>query len=138
MKKKQRTVNLERSVADLTGRAEELSREAADLRRENGWLKEIIVMRGRTLQRSSVPGDPYFLPPPGIQEQRQAVASTSAVATRSTSSGDKDNAGSESESEEEDKVGEGSSEANTSRSPSNTRRSTSKRSKGKGKSKESF
>ncbi|KAJ7139752.1 hypothetical protein C8R44DRAFT_605859 [Mycena epipterygia] len=39
IKKKQRTLDLERSVSDLTGRAEELEREASDLRRENGWLK---------------------------------------------------------------------------------------------------
>jgi hypothetical protein len=45
IKKKQRALNLERSVSDLTNRAEELEKEAADLRRENGWLKEIIVMR---------------------------------------------------------------------------------------------
>ncbi|KAL1738640.1 hypothetical protein HDZ31DRAFT_16016, partial [Schizophyllum fasciatum] len=42
IKKKQKTLNLERSVADLTGRAEELEKEAADLRRENGWLREIV------------------------------------------------------------------------------------------------
>ncbi|KZT23816.1 hypothetical protein NEOLEDRAFT_1038799, partial [Neolentinus lepideus HHB14362 ss-1] len=42
IKKKQKVLNLERSVADLAGRAEELEREAAELRRENGWLKEII------------------------------------------------------------------------------------------------
>ncbi|KAH7883804.1 hypothetical protein F5I97DRAFT_1895761 [Phlebopus sp. FC_14] len=47
IKKKQKTLNLERTVADLTGRTEELEREAADLRRENGWLKEIILLKGR-------------------------------------------------------------------------------------------
>lgn len=30
----------------MTGRAEELEREAADLRRENGWLKEIVMLKG--------------------------------------------------------------------------------------------
>ena len=45
-KKKLKTINLERSVSDLTGRAEELEREVADLRRENGWLKEIIMLKG--------------------------------------------------------------------------------------------
>jgi hypothetical protein len=39
IKKKQKTLALERTVSDLTGRAEDLEREAADLRRENGWLK---------------------------------------------------------------------------------------------------
>ncbi|EAU93186.2 hypothetical protein CC1G_13211 [Coprinopsis cinerea okayama7 len=46
IKKKQKTINLERSVSDLTGRAEELEREVADLRRENGWLKEIVMLKG--------------------------------------------------------------------------------------------
>lgn len=46
IKKKQRTVNLERSVSDLSGRAEELEKEVSDLRRENGWLKEIVMLKG--------------------------------------------------------------------------------------------
>ncbi|KIJ68640.1 hypothetical protein HYDPIDRAFT_106870 [Hydnomerulius pinastri MD-312] len=49
IKKKQKTLNLERTVSDLTGRTEELEREAADLRRENGWLKEIVLLKGRSL-----------------------------------------------------------------------------------------
>ena len=46
VKKKHRTIALERAVSDLTGRAEELEREVGELRRENGWLKEIIVLKG--------------------------------------------------------------------------------------------
>ncbi|SJL05855.1 uncharacterized protein ARMOST_09191 [Armillaria ostoyae] len=49
IKKKQKTLNLERSVSDLAGRAEELEKEAADLRRENGWLKEIVMLKGSRL-----------------------------------------------------------------------------------------
>ncbi|KAJ7293195.1 hypothetical protein C8J57DRAFT_18852 [Mycena rebaudengoi] len=49
IKKKQRTLALERSVSDLTGRAEDLEREASDLRRENGWLKEIVMLKGGRL-----------------------------------------------------------------------------------------
>ncbi len=45
IKKKQRTINLERSVSELTGRADELEKEVADLRRENGWLKEIVMLK---------------------------------------------------------------------------------------------
>jgi hypothetical protein len=45
IKRKQKTFNLERSVSDLTGRAEELEREATDLKRENKWLKEIVIMK---------------------------------------------------------------------------------------------
>jgi len=33
-------------VSDLSGRAEELEKEVADLRRENGWLKEIVMLKG--------------------------------------------------------------------------------------------
>jgi hypothetical protein len=34
---------------DLTGRSEELEREASDLRRENSWLKEIVLLKGGRL-----------------------------------------------------------------------------------------
>ncbi|KIK98493.1 hypothetical protein PAXRUDRAFT_823784 [Paxillus rubicundulus Ve08.2h10] len=53
IKKKQKTLNLERTVSDLTGRAEELEREATELRRENGWLKEIVLLKGRKLALGS-------------------------------------------------------------------------------------
>lgn len=33
----------------MAGRAEDLEREAADLRRENGWLKEIVMLKGSRL-----------------------------------------------------------------------------------------
>ncbi|KAF8168244.1 hypothetical protein B0H34DRAFT_792875 [Crassisporium funariophilum] len=46
IKKKHKTINLERSVSDLRGRAEELEREVSDLRKENGWLKEIVMLKG--------------------------------------------------------------------------------------------
>lgn len=36
-------------MSDLTGRAEELEREATELRRENGWLKEIVMLKGGRL-----------------------------------------------------------------------------------------
>ncbi|EIW86410.1 hypothetical protein CONPUDRAFT_78771 [Coniophora puteana RWD-64-598 SS2] len=58
IKKKQWTLNLERTVADLAGRAEELEREAADLRKENSWLKEIVLLRGKALNATStIEGD---------------------------------------------------------------------------------
>ncbi|TCD68838.1 hypothetical protein EIP91_009705 [Steccherinum ochraceum] len=47
VKKKQWTLNLERSITDLSGRVEELEREAAELRRENGWLKEIVMLKSK-------------------------------------------------------------------------------------------
>ncbi|KAI0344128.1 hypothetical protein BDW22DRAFT_1302483, partial [Trametopsis cervina] len=49
VKKKQWTLNLERSITDLSGRVEELEREAAELRRENGWLKEIVMLKSKRI-----------------------------------------------------------------------------------------
>jgi len=54
---------LERSITDLSGRVEELEREAAELRRENGWLKEIVMLKSKRFGASapdldlSTPGD---------------------------------------------------------------------------------
>ncbi|KAG6817619.1 hypothetical protein H0H87_006247 [Tephrocybe sp. NHM501043] len=56
IKKKQRTTNLERTVSDLTGRAEDLEREASDLRRENGWLKEIVMLKGSRIAGANLAG----------------------------------------------------------------------------------
>lgn len=53
IKKKLKSLNLERTVGDLTGRTEELEREANDLRRENAWLKEIVLLKGRNLAASN-------------------------------------------------------------------------------------
>ncbi|EKM60764.1 uncharacterized protein PHACADRAFT_203917 [Phanerochaete carnosa HHB-10118-sp] len=47
IKKKQWTLNLERSITELSGRVEELEREASELRRENGWLKEIVMLKSK-------------------------------------------------------------------------------------------
>ncbi|RDX56249.1 hypothetical protein OH76DRAFT_1338120 [Lentinus brumalis] len=49
IKKKQWTLNLERTISDLSGRVEELEREASELRRENGWLKEIVMLKSKRL-----------------------------------------------------------------------------------------
>lgn len=46
-KKKQWLLNMERTVTSLSRQVDELEREAADLRRENGWLKEIVMLRAR-------------------------------------------------------------------------------------------
>jgi hypothetical protein len=81
IKKKQRTLNLERSVNDLAGRAEELEREAADLRRENGWLKEIVMLKGSRFSAGAsgsggVPQEPA-LPIPGPSSISQNSRSNS-------------------------------------------------------------
>ena len=54
MKKKERNLNLEQTISELSGRAEELEKEAENLRRENGWLKEIVVMRSRVQREEQV------------------------------------------------------------------------------------
>ena len=38
---------MERTVTSLSRQVDELEREAADLRRENGWLKEIVMLKAR-------------------------------------------------------------------------------------------
>lgn len=48
-------------MSDLTGRAEELEREASDLRRENGWLKEIVMLKGSRLAGLNL--SPHSMPP---------------------------------------------------------------------------
>ncbi|KAF5374902.1 hypothetical protein D9758_000482 [Tetrapyrgos nigripes] len=72
IKKKQRHMNLERTVSDLTGRAEELEREVADLRRENGWLKEIVMLKGSRLAGLDVS-------PHTLRAQNEASGSRSTI-----------------------------------------------------------
>jgi hypothetical protein len=49
---------MERTVTSLSRQVDELEREAADLRRENGWLKEIVMLRARR----ATGGGPVNLP----------------------------------------------------------------------------
>jgi hypothetical protein len=58
VKKKVKTLNLERTVSDLSGRVDELEQEASDLRRENSWLKEIVVLKSNRVRG----GDPQAGP----------------------------------------------------------------------------
>ncbi|KAJ3813944.1 hypothetical protein F5876DRAFT_62733 [Lentinula aff. lateritia] len=89
IKKKQRNLNLERTVSDLTGRADELEKEAADLRRENGWLKEIVMLKGSRFAGLDVSpqnlpkppeGDASFWGPANLRSS-QPVASSSRKPT---------------------------------------------------------
>ena len=57
-KKKQWLLNMERTVTSLSSQVEDLEREAADLRRENGWLKEIVMLKARR----AIGGGPVNLP----------------------------------------------------------------------------
>ncbi|KAJ7169496.1 hypothetical protein C8R46DRAFT_1088969 [Mycena filopes] len=78
IKKKQRTLDLERSVSDLTGRAEELEREASDLRRENGWLKEIVMLKGGRLAGINLSGNTGYSEPGGQSGGRRGKRRDSA------------------------------------------------------------
>ncbi|THH01530.1 hypothetical protein EW026_g1190 [Hermanssonia centrifuga] len=62
VKKKQWTLNLERSITDLSGRVEELEREAAELRRENGWLKEIVMLKSKRFGGPAAESEPSTSP----------------------------------------------------------------------------
>ncbi|GLB36467.1 hypothetical protein LshimejAT787_0307550 [Lyophyllum shimeji] len=83
IKKKQRKVNLERSVSDLTGRAEDLEREVADLRRENGWLKEIVLLKGSRLAGVNLAS--HVL----AQNAQRPAENSSQTASSNTASGSK-------------------------------------------------
>ncbi|KAJ6574718.1 hypothetical protein B0H19DRAFT_1125440 [Mycena capillaripes] len=93
IKKKQRTLDLERSVSDLTGRAEELEREASDLRRENGWLKEIVMLKGGRLAGIDLSGNMGY---------PDARGQSSGQRGNRRGSGERD--GSDSEQSEEDRA----------------------------------
>lgn len=76
-----KTTNLERSVSDLTGRAEELEREAADLRRENGWLKEIVMMKGNRFASTASLQLQLAAGPSGNSGQSTPASATEGVAS---------------------------------------------------------
>ncbi|EPT04409.1 hypothetical protein FOMPIDRAFT_43818 [Fomitopsis schrenkii] len=57
IKKKQWTLNLERTISDLSGRVQELEMEAAELRRENGWLKEIVMLKSKQNAQAVAAGE---------------------------------------------------------------------------------
>ncbi|KAG8856298.1 hypothetical protein FRB91_000927 [Serendipita sp. 411] len=46
-KKKERLETIEQNMTVLQRRAENLEKEAVELRRENGWLKEMVIMKGK-------------------------------------------------------------------------------------------
>ncbi|KIJ45610.1 hypothetical protein M422DRAFT_166226 [Sphaerobolus stellatus SS14] len=95
IKKKQKTLELERTVSDLTSRAAELEREATNLRRENSWLKEIVILKGRQ----------------NIASSQMAAQETSSHPERKPSRNGRDvteeESSEDSSSEEEDTKGKG-------------------------------
>ncbi|KAH9836515.1 uncharacterized protein C8Q71DRAFT_758301 [Rhodofomes roseus] len=57
IKKKQWSLNLERTISDLSSRVQELEVEAAELRRENGWLKEIVMLKSKQNAQAVAAGE---------------------------------------------------------------------------------
>ncbi|KAH9487069.1 Transcription factor zip1 [Psilocybe cubensis] len=113
IKKKHKTLGLERSVSDLTGRAEELEREAADLRRENGWLKEIVMLKGTRFAANNA-------------AHREALSQAAALATGGYTDASREPAGSSTRKGE-------ASESERSESESSDVEEKKSKTKGKGK-----
>jgi hypothetical protein len=76
VKKKMWTQNLEKSITELSNRVEELEREASELRRENGWLKEIVMLKSK---RFGASGSDANLTPPDHRERPSTPADESAA-----------------------------------------------------------
>lgn len=53
-------------MTDLSGLVDELEQEAADLKRENGWLKEIVMLKSGRVRGSELLAGPSQ--PPGSQD----------------------------------------------------------------------
>ncbi|ESK98231.1 bzip transcription factor [Moniliophthora roreri MCA 2997] len=87
IKKKMRNLNLEHTVSELSGRADTLEREAADLRRENGWLKEIVMLKGSRLAGIDI--SPHTIPTAESSSQAQKQ-STDIQDSQSQSEGSSD------------------------------------------------
>ena len=54
-------------MTDLSGRVDELEQEASDLRRENGWLKEIVMLKTGKARGGDLlagPSQPFSSPDP--------------------------------------------------------------------------
>ncbi|KAF5377643.1 hypothetical protein D9615_005121 [Tricholomella constricta] len=87
------------AASDLTGRAEDLEREAADLRRENGWLKEIVMLKGSRLAGMNLAS--HFL---AESAQRVAEAPSQSAASSSTSGSKVADPGSDDASSDEEEA----------------------------------
>ncbi|KAH6917436.1 hypothetical protein BKA70DRAFT_1367872 [Coprinopsis sp. MPI-PUGE-AT-0042] len=124
IKKKQKAVNLERTVSDLTGRAEELEREVGDLRRENGWLKEIVMLKGTRFAAAN-------------QQNRLALSQAAALALGHQSGSSSTAASGSSGQASTSHSQQGNEDEDYEESESSEEEVAPKKSKGKGKSKSS-
>lgn len=82
-------MELERTLVELEGRADQLEKEAVELRRENGWLKEMVILKGRK-----------------AMENAQAAGRSNADAGPS-SAGEQDQSKDSADDESEDSAGKG-------------------------------
>jgi hypothetical protein len=72
-------------VTDLSGRVDELEQEAADLKRENGWLKDIVMLKsGRARGSELLAGSSQ---PPSSQESGDDGDEDSEAAGRGSTKG---------------------------------------------------
>ena len=90
---------MQRSISDLTGRAEDLEREAADLRRENGWLKEIVMLKNSRFP----PVD--FMNHMGRSSQRSAAGPSTTTGSREADTSGSVSDSSSSEEQAKDRKG---------------------------------
>ena len=90
IKKKHKTIALERSVVELEARAEDLDREVTELRRENGWLKEMLIMKGRSLRASSLPSTSSDTGPAASTSQQAIEANEEEGSEKDNESGDEE------------------------------------------------
>lgn len=84
-------MHLERTVGELTTRTEELEKEAGDLRRENGWLKEIVLLKSQHFGPSlnfTPPIQTHQPPPPPIAGPSSSSSNSRQPDPDSDSSGD--------------------------------------------------
>ncbi|KAG7099552.1 hypothetical protein E1B28_001385 [Marasmius oreades] len=95
IKKKLRNLNLEQTVSELSGRADILEREAADLRRENGWLKEIVMLKGSRMAGIDI--SPHTIPNLGegssMAQADHSNPASNASKDHEESESDEDNSG---------------------------------------------
>jgi hypothetical protein len=78
LKKKEREQAMEKRAKELEGRVGELERECEALRRENGWLKGLVV--GVTgVSPAEAAGLPGFVSPPQLSSSSGPVSTTAGV-----------------------------------------------------------
>ena len=81
----------------MTGRADELEREAADLRRENGWLKEIVMLKGTRFAASNLAARQALFQAAGGASQEAGPSASSSTNQDKESASEQESESSEEE-----------------------------------------